>query len=59
MTKKNTISIIAQAFYGNRTGTEISVEEIDRFILGCHDPDMKIFEKIDRTILSLPGQTVY
>ena len=54
MTKKN-ISIIAQAFYGNRTGTRISVEDIDRFVLGYLDADLKITEKIDRTVLPLPG----
>lgn len=31
--KNEHISIISQAFYGNRTGTEIRRENIDRFIL--------------------------
>ena len=35
--RNDLIEIIAQAFYGNRTGTRISAEEVDAFILGYLD----------------------
>lgn len=53
--KKDLIYIVAQAFYGNRTETEISREEIDHFILGYLDSSIKITEKIDRTIVRVPN----
>ncbi len=53
--KKEHINIIAQAFYGNRTGTEICTENIDRFILGYLDNTLPVTEAIDRTIVHLPG----
>ena len=53
--KNELITIIAQAFYGNRTGTEISREDIDRFILGYQTADIAVTEPIDRTIVHLPG----
>ena len=53
--KKDHINIIAQAFYGNRTGTEICTENIDRFILGYLDNSFPVTEAIDRTIVRLPG----
>ena len=53
--KKDHINIIAQAFYGNRTGTEICTENIDRFILGYLDNSLPVTEAIDRTIVRLPG----
>ena len=49
------LTILSQAFYGNRTMTEISLENMDRFILGCLDSSSKIREPIDRTIVQLPG----
>jgi len=52
--KKN-IFIIAQAYYGNRTGTKVGVKDIDRFILGYQDASLEITEEIDRTILPIPG----
>jgi len=51
---KNSIRIISQAFYGNRTGTEITVEEMDRFILGYLTDKFPVREKIDRTIIRIP-----
>lgn len=51
----NLISIIAQAFYGNRTGTEIKKENIDRFILGILDNSIPIEETVDRTIIPIPN----
>jgi len=57
MTKKekNNISVIAQAFYGNRTRTSVCLENIDDLILGFMDEMLKIDEKIDRTVMPLPG----
>lgn len=49
------ISIISQAFYGNRTGTEIRRENIDRFILGYQTDDFDVTEPVDRTIVHLLG----
>ena len=48
------ISIIAQAFYGNRVGTEIRKKNIDRFILGILDNTRPITETVDRTIIPIP-----
>ncbi len=45
----------SQAFYGNRTGTEIRRENIDRFILGYQTDDFDVTEAIDRTVIHLPG----
>ena len=53
--KNELISIISQAFYGNRTGTEIRRENIDRFILGYQTDDFDVTEPVDRTIIHLPG----
>lgn len=50
----NLISIVAQAFYGNRTGTEVKKENVDRFILGYLD-DFPNEYPIDRTIIKLPN----
>jgi len=51
----STLRIITQAFYGNRTMTEIEPEDMDRFILGYLDSSMKISEPIDRTVVRIPG----
>ena len=47
--------ILAQAFYGNRTMTEIRTENMDRFILGYLDSSLEICEPIDRTVVRIPG----
>lgn len=49
------IAIISQAYYGNRTGTFIKLEEMDRFILGYQDSKLKVKEPIDRSIIKIPG----
>lgn len=54
-TNNETIFIISQAFYGNRTGTRIRRENIDRFILGDLTDDFDVTEPVDRTIILLPG----
>lgn len=51
----NTISIVAQAFYGNRMGTAVSRENIDRFILGYLGDELPTVEPIDRTIIHVPN----
>lgn len=52
--KNNQINIVSQAFYGNRTATEISREKLDRFILGYLD-DYPNDYPIDRTIIKVPN----
>ncbi len=47
--------ILAQAFYGNRTQTYISPEDMDRFILGYLDSSLEVIEPVDRTIIHIPG----
>lgn len=49
------IRIIAQAFYGNRTRTEINRKDVDRFILGYLDESVNMTEKVDKTIISVPN----
>ena len=49
------LTIISQAFYGNRTMTEIRTDEMDRFILGYLDSSLAVSEQIDRTIVHIPG----
>lgn len=54
----NLINIIAQAFYGNKTGTQIRPDEVDRFILGYMDASIAKFatpDRIDRTIVPIPN----
>lgn len=53
--ENNAITIIAQAFYGNRVATEIKPENLDRFILGYQTNDIKVTESIDRTIINIPN----
>ena len=53
--KKDLINIVAQAFYGNRTATEINRNEIDRFILGYLDNSIEITSQVDRTIIHVPN----
>lgn len=51
----NMISIVAQAFYGNRTGTDIKKEDVDSFILGNLDGINGENEIVNRTIISVPN----
>ena len=51
----NLVRIVSQAFYGNRTETEIERENIDRFVLGYLDNDIPIINEIDRTIVRVPN----
>ena len=45
---------MAQAFYGNKTMTEIKVKNMDRFILGYLNNSMEIKEEINRTVVKVP-----
>ena len=54
----NCISIIAQQFYGNRTGTEVNRDEIGYFLRGCLSREVYKFEDLsdmDRRIVHVPG----
>ena len=54
---KKSFEIVAQAFYGNRTITYITEEEMDRFILGYLNASLPLLEdeKLDRTMIPIPG----
>ena len=51
----NTICIMAQAFYGNRTLTYVNRDTFDMLMLGFPDKIFLKNEKIDRTIIPVPG----
>lgn len=58
--RNDLIEIIAQAFYGNRTGTAIRAEEVDAFILGYLDSTIFGDEEAaraaaNRQIVNVPG----
>ena len=56
--KRDSLNIIVQGFYGNRTGTTIRKKNIGRFILGYLDDNISIDpeKKIDKTIIKLPDE---
>ena len=49
MTRKNNIDVIAQQFYGNRTGTEICEDEMNFFLKGILSPEL--FPGEDKTVV--------
>ena len=58
----NSIRIVAQNFYGNRTLTDISLEKLDWFILGFISEDAIKFgertgkdEKMSREVIDIPN----
>ena len=56
--ERNSIGIISQAFYGNRTYTEIDIEDMDLFIHGYLDRNCASEEGRDssgRTVVKVPG----
>ena len=56
----NIICVIAQAFYGNRTATQVKRENVDRFILGYLNPDLPLMgEELDRSFIKIPGTDRY
>lgn len=52
---KKDIAVLAQAYYGNLTGTIVNVEDVDRLILGYPSELFYDKEKIDRTIIKVPN----
>ena len=52
------IRVIAQSFYGNRTGVELHLDEIDSFICGYLSSEIQCNEKIDRTIIRVPNTEI-
>lgn len=57
-TNKNLLVVMAQGFYGNKTMTEIKLENLDRFILGYIDNSIMVTEKVDRTIINIPNTNI-
>ena len=60
MTKKenNRILIISQHYYGNRTGTEVSLDWIDHFLRGEMSREIygsKDIEDVVRKVIRVPG----
>ena len=60
--KNNLINVITQGFYGNRTTTEISLNEIDWFMLGwIGDDGIRLGknvgdgDKIKREVIKIPN----
>ena len=49
------IYIMAQAWYGNRTGTEIRASEVDGFIRGRCGDSIQCDDKNDRVVVNVPG----
>ena len=54
MKQNDRIFVVAQAFYGNRTGTEIRPENMDAFIWGYVDPKFATHIKPDRAMIRVP-----
>ncbi len=50
----NSSDRFVQAYYGNRTETDIRSQNIDNFILGYQSDEIEVMEPIDRTILRIP-----
>lgn len=55
MKENRKIRVMAQAFYGNNTITDIDVEKIDRFIMGRLSDIVPVMGDIDRTIINIPN----
>lgn len=58
--KNKIITIVAQAFYGNRVMTDVEIDDLDYFILGHLDNSRKLysFEKLDRTVVPIPNSNL-
>ena len=52
---KRLLIVMAQAFYGNRVITETTPDHIDALVLGWTGEILVKDEKIDRTIIPVPG----
>lgn len=57
MKKNDRIFIVAQQFYGNRTGTEINREDINYFLKGILSPELFSGEDktVDRKVVRVPN----
>lgn len=57
MERKDLIFVIAQGYYGNRTGTAIHREKINYFLKGCPSPEFFSGEDeaVERKIIKIPG----
>lgn len=55
MKQSDSIEILVQGFYGNRTATEIRKDNFDSFMLGYLDKTLCKEEEIDRTIVKIPN----
>ena len=53
--ENESIMIVAQAFYGNRTATKIKKKNLDYFIQGILSPELIPLGEVDRTIVHIPG----
>ena len=54
MKREVLITVMAQAFYGNRVITEITPDQVDAIVLGWTGEILVKDEKIDRTIIPVP-----
>ena len=54
MKREELITVMAQAFYGNRVITEITPDQVDAIVLGWTGEILVKDEKIDRTIIPVP-----
>lgn len=52
--KGENISVVMQAFYGNRTYTELSEDTIDYMLQGVLDKKIGLDFEVDRTIIAIP-----
>lgn len=57
MNKNELLTIVAQGFYGNKTVTEISIDSVDRFILGYQDASIPVSEPVNRSFIHIPDIT--
>lgn len=49
------ITIVTQAFYGNRVTTSVKEDQLDAFILGFVSTELFDANEVDRTMVPVPG----
>ena len=52
--KKENIGVVMQAFYGNRTYTDLREDTIDYMLQGVLDKKFGLDYEVDRTIIAIP-----
>lgn len=52
--KNEYIVVVMQAFYGNRTCTELSEDTIDCMLQGMTDNAFRLDYEVDRTVIAIP-----